>query len=69
MPTCKYNVKKGGGRYSHKCGADTQKAIVFTTAIDEAYLVTTQMPVCSEHYEEKTEVLNLMGITWHVIAL
>lgn len=70
MAKCKVNVAVGKThRYMRKCDVETKTAVVFSTALDEGYIVTTQMPVCEAHREEKIDFLEAMGTTCHVIHL
>lgn len=70
MAKCKFNVSVGKNhRYMRKCDVTTKTALVFTTALDDGYLITTQMPICAEHKEQKLDLLEALGVTCHVIHL
>jgi len=70
MPSCKYSVKVGnGGRYTRKCEASATEAVVFTSHLDDGFIIQTQMPICHEHLTEKVDFLKLMGTQYYVVQL
>jgi hypothetical protein len=70
MPTCKASIKKGkGDRFTRRCDVLTTQAVVFTSVLDEGFVIQTQMPMCSEHLYEKVEQLHAAGIPNHTVNL
>ena len=67
MATCKYNVKQD--RYMRKCGDPANKAIVFTTELDDSFLITTQLPVCDQHLIAKKEDCEYFGLEYKCLTL
>jgi len=70
MANCKFNVKQGnGGRYTRRCDVSATEAVVFTSHLDDGYVIQTQMPICSAHLKEKVEVLQATHTPYYVVQL
>lgn len=59
MASCKFKVSKG--RFARDCSSPANHAITFTNAIADEYLITVQLPLCDDHYEDKVAQLNALG--------
>ncbi len=69
MANCKFQIKQGSGRYTRRCDITANEAIVFTSQLDDGYVIQTQMPICSTHLSEKIEVLQAMQTPYYVVKL
>lgn len=49
MAICKQN--SGSLASSGECRKPTNKALVYSTQLDEGYILTTQIPLCKEHLD------------------
>lgn len=67
MATCKYNVRED--RFMRKCGDEATQAIVFSTELDDGFVVTTQLPLCLKHFRDKQEDLRYFGQEYKCLNL
>lgn len=70
MANCKASIRQGeAGRYSKRCDDSATEAVVFSSWLDDGFIVQTQMPLCSKHLYEKVEQLTEAGIQHYTVTL
>ncbi len=66
MATCK---RATGMHMGSRCNANATEAVIFSTWLDDGYIIQTQMPLCAEHLPEKVNELTLRQIPHFTVTL